>query len=57
MELRSRPERSELRDRAATKLKAAFITDLCRDSVLDIDTASETIRRFTLDLPVADRLS
>ncbi|WP_228001438.1 acyl-CoA dehydrogenase family protein [Nocardia australiensis] len=84
-----RPERAEPFDRAEMKLKAAFITDLCRNSLndivrgiggdgfrtsspiqrfhrdlnvlgvhafLDIDTAAETMGRFTLDLPVSDPL-
>ena len=84
-----RPEQAEPLDRAEMKLKAAFITDLCRNSLndivrgiggdgfrtsspiqrfhrdlsvlgvhafLDIDTASETMGRFTLGLPVSDPL-
>ncbi|UGT61844.1 acyl-CoA dehydrogenase family protein [Nocardia asteroides] len=84
-----RPEQAEPLDRAEMKLKAAFITDLCRNSLndivrgiggdgfrtsspiqrfhrdlsvlgvhafLDIDTAAETMGRFTLDLPVSDPL-
>ncbi|MGI5194118.1 acyl-CoA dehydrogenase family protein [Streptomyces sp. CA-288835] len=83
------PDLSDPRDRAEMKLKASYITDLCRTAVndivrgigadgyrtasplqrfhrdlsvlsvhafLDIDTASETMGRFTLDLPVTDRL-
>ncbi|AWG97465.1 hydroxylase [Rhodococcus ruber Chol-4] len=84
-----RPEQSDPQDRAEMKLKAAYMTDLCRNALndivrgiggdgfrtaspiqrfhrdlsvlavhafLDIDTASETMGRFTLDLPVADPL-
>lgn len=85
----NRPERSDPRDRAETKLAAAFMADLCRNAVndmvrgiggdgyrssspiqrfhrdlnvlsvhafLDIDTAAETMGRFSLDLPISDPL-
>ncbi|MGW8814594.1 acyl-CoA dehydrogenase family protein [Gordonia terrae] len=84
-----RPEQADPFDRAGAKLRAAYLTDLCRNAVnemvrgiggdgfrtscpvqrfhrdlnvlavhafLDIDSAAETMGRFTLDLPVSDPL-
>jgi len=87
--LSSGPERYELADRAAMKLKAAYIVELCRTGLndmvrgfggdgfrdhsplqryfrdvntlavhafLDLDTATETVGRQVLDVPIEDPL-
>lgn len=55
-----RPEQAELRDRAEMKLKAAFMTDLCRNALNDIVRGiggdgfrtSSPLQRFHRDLSV-----